>query len=382
VEGALAADSLIQSPRRTSATITALMLSLSLVITLGGIAAASFGSIMDWTTHALNPDLFVTPSPSLTERHFRFPSAFGDTLARLEGVSIVQRVRSHRVLYRGAPVMLVAVETASLGERARRPAVEGPQDMYERAARGEGVILSDNFAQLQGLHAGDAIELDTPTGTHRIPVVALVVDWSDQTGTILMDRSQYIRLFGDDTVNIFRVYVTPGTPAADVRQRIIERFSGTTRLFVLTNQEVKSWIGGLTEQWLGLAYAQIAIAVLVAILGIVNTLTVSIIDRRRELGVLQAVGGLRKQIRHTIWMEALSIGAVGLVLGFAIGSVMLFYMLEATRRDITGATLAYQFPLQIAAILVPLILGAAFLAALWPAEAAVRGSLVEALEYE
>jgi len=55
---------------------------------------------------------------------------------------------------------------------------------------------------------------------------------------------------------------------------------------------------------MGLAYAQIAIAVLVAILGIVNTLTVSIIDRRRELGVLQAVGGLRNQIRHTIWMEA------------------------------------------------------------------------------
>jgi putative ABC transport system permease protein len=254
--------------------------------------------------------------------------------------------------------------------------------MYERAARGEGVILSDNFAQLQGLHAGDTIELDTPTGTHRIPIIALVVDWSDQTGTILMDRAQYIRLFGDDTVNLFRVYVTPGTPAADVRQRIIERFSGTTRLFVLTNQEVKAWISGLTEQWLGLAYAQIAIAVLVAILGIVNTLTVSIIDRRRELGVLQAVGGLRNQIRHTIWMEALSIGAVGLVLGFAIGSVMLFYMLEATRRDITGATLAYQFPLQIAAILVPLILGAAFLAALWPADSAVRGSLVEALEYE
>ena len=58
---------------------------------------------------------------------------------------------------------------------------------------------------------------------------------------------------------------------------------------------------------------------LVAILGIVNTLTVSIIDRRRELGVLQAVGGLRNQIRHTIWMEALTIGVVGLVLGFAVG---------------------------------------------------------------
>jgi putative ABC transport system permease protein len=382
VEGALAADSLIQAPRRTSATVTALMLSLSLVITLGGIATASFDQIMDWTRTALNPDLFVTTSQSLTERNFRFDAALGDELAKIEGIDLVQRVRSHRIQYKGSPVMLVAVEAASLGQRVKREPVEGPDNMFELAGQGKGVILSDNFAQLNGLHYGDSIVLETPTGTHPVPIVGLVVDWSDQSGSIVMDRNTYIRFFRDDTVNLFRVYVKAGVPAQDVRRRIIERFAGTQRLFVLTNDEVKTWIGGLTEQWLGLAYAQIAIAVLVAILGIVNTLTVSIIDRRRELGVLQAVGGLRNQIRHTIWMEALAIGTVGLVLGFAIGSVMLYYMLEMTRRDITGADLPYQFPVSIALSLVPLILGSAFVAALWPAESAVRGSLVEALEYE
>jgi putative ABC transport system permease protein len=120
----------------------------------------------------------------------------------------------------------------------------------------------------------------------------------------------------------------------------------------------------------------------VAILGIVNTLTVSIIDRRRELGVLQAVGGLRNQIRHTIWMEAITIGIVGLVLGFAVGSVTLHYILEMSKRDLTGMALPYTFPWAIAGLLVPLILASALVAALWPAESAVRGSLVEALEYE
>jgi len=382
VEGALAADSLIQAPRRTSATVTALMLSLALVITLGGIAKASYDSIMDWTTTALNPDLFVTASQSLTERNFRFPPSLGDELAKIEGIDEVQRVRSHRIIYKGAPVMLVAVEARSMGDRARRPPVEGPPEMYELAAEGKGVILSDNFAALQGLHYGDAIELATPTGVHNVPIVGLVVDWSDQSGAILMDRASYVRWWGDDTVNVFRVYVKKGVPPMDVRARIVERFAGTQRLFVLTNKEVRSWIAALTEQWLGLAYAQIAIAVLVAILGIVNTLTVSIIDRRRELGVLQAVGGLRNQIRHTIWMEALTIGVVGLVLGFAVGSVTLHYVLEMSQRDITGMSLPYKFPWAIAGLLVPLILGSAFVASLWPAESAVRGSLVEALEYE
>ena len=71
----------------------------------------------------------------------------------------------------------------------------------------------------------------------------------------------------------------------------------------------------LTDQWLQLTYSQVFIAVLVAILGIVNTLTVSIIDRKRELGVLRAVGGFRRQIRQTVWMEAVAIGVVGLALG-------------------------------------------------------------------
>jgi putative ABC transport system permease protein len=382
VEGALAADSLIQAPRRTSATVTALMLSLALVVGLGGIARASVESIMEWTTTALNPDLFVAASQSLSERNFRFPESMGNVIRGLEGVDVLQMVRTQRIIYRQNPVMIVAVEADSLGERARRPQVEGPDDMYVQAAQGKGVILSDHFVGLYGLHYGQTIELATPTGNRRIPVVGIVVDWSDQQGVILMDRKTYKAYFLDDSVNIFRVYAKKGASIQDLRSRIIERFAGTTRLFVLTNAEIKSWITDLTKQWLALAYAQIAIAVLVAILGIVNTLTVSIIDRRRELGVLQAVGGLRNQIRHTIWMEALTIGVVGLVLGLAVGSVALAYILEMAQRDVVGMALPYKFPFGIAAMLVPIILGSAFVAALWPAEAAVRGSLVEALEYE
>jgi putative ABC transport system permease protein len=178
-----------------------------------------------------------------------------------------------------------------------------------------------------------------------------------------------------------RVYVEPGVAVPEVRRRILEHLSGV-RAFVLTNADVRSYIFGLTDQWMALTYSQIAVAVLVAVLGIVNTLTVSIIDRRRELGVLQAVGALRNQLRHTVWMEALSIALVGLMLGFALGAIDLHYVLEISRRDISGMMMPYRFPWSIALLLVPVILGAALVAAIWPAESAVRGSLVEALEYE
>jgi putative ABC transport system permease protein len=215
----------------------------------------------------------------------------------------------------------------------------------------------------------------------RLPVVGVVTDWSDQQGAVFVDRAVFIREWHDESVNIFRVYLAPGTAVPDVKRRILERLAGM-RAFVLTNADVRSYIFGLTDQWMGLTYSQIAVAVLVAILGIVNTLTVSIIDRRRELGVLQAVGALRNQLRHTIWMEALAIALVGLILGFALGAIDLHYVLEVSRRDISGMMMPYRFPWAISLLLVPVILGAAFIAAIWPAESAVRGSLVEALEYE
>ena len=383
VEGVLAADSLIQSPRRTSASVAALMLSLALVIAFGGMARASYDSILDWMQTALNPDLFVMPSQNVVVRTVRFPPTMGPEVAAVPGVERVQMVRDAHVVFRGTPVMVVAIEVESLAQTERRTPVAGnAAEMYQVTAAGKGLMVSDNLAQLQHLSLGDVLELPAPHGTIRLPIVGIVVDYSDQQGTILMDRTVFKRYWHDDSVNIFRVYLKPGATVPEVRQAIVERFAGERQVFVLTNDELKAYILHVTDQWFGLTSVQIAVAVLVAILGIVNTLTVSITDRRRELGVLQAVGGLHAQIRRTIWIEALSIGTLGLALGFGFGAVNLFYILQIVHYDIAGMRLDYEFPWHIALGLVPTILASAFVAAIWPAESAVRGSLVEALEYE
>jgi putative ABC transport system permease protein len=383
VEGALAADSLIQAPRRTSASVAAVMLSLALVVAFAGMARASYGSIIDWMDGALNPDLFVTPSQDIVMRTLRFPESMGGELASISGIRRIQPVRNARVMFRGTPVMIVAVDIASIAETAKRPPVEGDADeMYRITAGGGGLMFSDNLAQLQHLHVGDSVELPAPNGVIRLPVAGVVVDYSDQQGTILMDRSLFKKYWQDDSVNIFRVYLNADASVPAVKQQILARYAGQRQLFVLTNREVRAYILRITDQWFGLSAVQIAVAVLVAVLGIVNTLTVSITDRRRELGVLQAVGGLHGQIRRTIWIEALSIGTLGLVLGYALGAINLYYILEIVHRDIAGMRFDYQFPVSVTLALVPTLLGAAFMAAIWPAESAVRGSLVEALEYE
>ena len=383
VEGALAADSLIQAPRRTSASVAALMLSLAIVVAFGGMARASYDSIIDWMNATLNPDVFVMPSQDLTIRTLRFPAAMAPRLKAIPGIARVQMVRDARIMFRQTPVMLVATEITSAGETARRPPVAGdPDEMYRLTAAGQGLMVSDNLAELQRLRLGEVLEIPAPHGTLRLPIVGILVDYSDQQGTILIDRTVFERYWHDDSVNVFRVYLSPGAHVPEVKRRILERFAGERQVFVLTNSELKAYILRITDQWFALTSVQIAVAVLVAILGIVNTLTVSITDRRRELGVLKAVGGLHGQIRRTIWMEALSIGILGLILGFALGAVNLYYILQIVQHDIAGMRLDYHFPVAVTLRLIPTILAAAFVAAIWPAESAVHGSLVEALEYE
>jgi putative ABC transport system permease protein len=383
VEGTLAADSLIQAPRRTSGTITALMLSLALVVSLGGLVRASYDSLSDWMEVALNPDLFVTTAESVTARSFVFPASLGEGLRTVDGVGEVQFIRSVRLPVKGVPIMVVALDISSIEKHAKLPPVEGdPATMYREAAAGRGVIASENFARLHGAKFGEVLEIAGPAETLRLPIIGIVRDFSDQQGSLLMDRAVYIRAWNDESVNVYRIYLKPGADEAKVRQTILDTYGARQRLFVLTNKDVREFVIRITDQWFALTYVQIAVAVLVAILGIVNALTVSITDRRRELGVLQAVGGLRNQVRHTIWMEAIAIGIIGLALGLALGAFQLYYSVEVARRDLIGVEIGYAFPFQLVALMVPVILGSALIAALGPAESAVRGSLVEALEYE
>jgi putative ABC transport system permease protein len=383
VEGALAADSLIQAPRRTSASVAALMLSLAMVVAFAGMARASYESIIDWMDTALNPDLFVAPSQDIVIRTLRFPPGMKEELAALPGIARIQAVRNTRMVFRGTPVMIVATDVSSLAETVPREPVAGDaREMYRLTAAGEGLIVSDNLAALKGLDLGEMVEIDAPGTTITLPIVGIVVDYSDQQGTFLMDRRVFVEYWRDDSINVFRVYLDPGADLMAVKQRILERFAPERQVFVLTNAELKDYIIRVTDQWFALTSVQMAVAVLVAVLGIVNTLTVSITDRRRELGVLKAVGAGRGQIRQTIWMEALAVGTLGLALGFLLGAVNLYYILQVVHRDIAGMRFEYVFPVQVALGLIPTILGAAFVAALWPAESAVRGSLVEALEYE
>ena len=384
VEGALAADSLIAAPTRTSATVAALMLALALVIGLAGVARGSYARIGDWMNTALNPDLFVTSSQSLTERTYKFPDAMTADLEAIPGIAEVQRQRTARIQMGSSRVLIIAAELGKIARRSPRQAVAGRsrRDVPARV----GWTRRDRLGEFRDAPAC-APRRHRSTSRRRAACCGCRSSASSASTRIRRARCSSIgrsspQRWRDDTVDFFRVYLDPGASSVQVKEAILAKFAGNRRIFVLSNDEVRRYVMGLTDQWFTMTWAQTAIAILVAVLGIVNSLTVSVTDRRREFGLLRALGGSRSQVRWTIWMEALGIGVVSVLLGLAVGAIHLYCMLEMTSRDFPGLRFDYLYPYGVAALLFPVILVTALVGALLPAEAAARGSLVQALEYE
>lgn len=384
VEGALAADSLTQAPHRTSATVAALMLSVGLVVSLGGISRSTFESVVDWVDSFLNADLLVLASEDGTNRNFHFPDSLTSSLASLDGVADVQRMRSNKVSVKNASVLLVAIDMDKAVARNSGRVVAGDfKQMYRLAAQGKGAIISENCGLLQNIGMGDMVEIPFPSGLLRLPVVGIVTDYLNQSGTVFVDyKSVYLPFWNDPTVDMYKVYLQPGASAEDVKQRIQTNFSRQRRMFVMLNAEVKARVMSNTRQWLGLSYIQIAVAIVVAVLGIANTLLVSVTDRRREFATLRAVGAFRNQVRSSVWLEAVSIATIGVMLGVAFGAIDLLYERHVVQHDYAGLTLSYAFPVRLVLLLGASMIFAAWLSALTASEMAARNSIVEALEYE
>jgi putative ABC transport system permease protein len=384
VEGALAADSLLQAPRRTSATIAALMLSTGLVVSLGGISRGIYGSVVDWVDSFLNADLLVLASENGTNRSFHFPDEMTPALASLEGVADVQRMRSNKVSVKGASILLVAIDMDKTLDRSSARVIAGdPKQMYNLAAAGRGVIISENCGMLQNMAMGDTVEIPSPSGLLHLPVIGIVTDYLNQSGSMFVDyTSIYLPYWKDPTVDIYKVYARQGASADELKQRILTRFSEQRRLFVGLNREVKARVMSNTKQWLGMSYMQIGVAIVVAVLGIANTLLVSVTDRRREFATLRAVGAFRNNVRLSVWLEAATIAVIGVILGVAFGALDLTFELEVMRRDYAGLTLVYAFPAGLAVVLGAAMICAACISALAASETIVRNSLVEALAYE
>lgn len=383
VEGKLASDSLVQAPRRTSATVSALMFSLTFVLIVATFSASLQVSLTQWIESSINPDLFVYASESISVRNFQFPASVGNELRAVPGVRQVDAVRLLNIDYNGKSPLLASIEMDQFLSRSTPVLEEGKMaDLLPSMAGKNGILISNNFSRIYGLHRGDALFLDTPTGRHEFRIAGVSLDYSSDNGSLMIDRDTYTRLWKDDRVDVFDLMIEKGYDPAAVKAEIQRRLSGSRNILIMTNQDMRSELTRLIDQYFAFQYVQLLVAVLVAVLGIVNSLTVSITERKREIGILRGLGGERFRVRKAILLEAVCIGLVASVLGIISGGIMGYYSATSFGASINGWVFPYRFPYDIALLLIPGVVLLALASAWYPSSLALRTPIVEALAYE
>ena len=390
IEGRLAADTVSATPKRTAATATALTVGLALVVALGTIGSSFLSTISDEFDRAFARDLTVQPrglAPGQGPQQTIAPGV-RDRIARLPGAGVVARERFHFVPElpappgeRGSDGLLVGFNPAQYRQVDRtEPEGVSRDQMFRRLEHGQ-VTVGEGYADDHHLRVGDTVVLRGPSGTRRTRVAGIVktvVFGGDTSGMSLRTMREVYGITADSELAVTAASPADRGPLRQAIERVVE--VDYPNLTVLSNDELKGNIEDMVNQQFGFFNAILGVAVIVSLFGIINTLTMSVLERTREIGVLRALGSTRWQVRRTIVDESLVIALIGAVIGIVVGAALGFVILKGIASLVPGA--GYQPPwVTIGAVaLAGVVLG--LVASILPARRAARLDVIDALSYE
>ncbi len=382
-EGALAVDAMIQSPRRSAATVGALMVGLMFVYSTAAYIQSYKHMIARWTDQMLNADLFISTSTLLRSTSYHFSEDLGNRVAALPEVARIENVRFTIIPYRGDTSALSGSDMAGFLARSYSAVIGGNKKVQlDLLPKGKGALVSRNFATRWGNKVGDVIHIDTPTGPLDLPILGMIEDYRSDKGTIFIDRSLYKTYWKDDAVDFIDVTLKPGQDPIAVKHKIEQLTAGSEHAIIYTNVEFRDWIGSLVDKFFLLNYMQLVVAVIVAVVGIANTLIISVAERRREFGIIRAIGGYQAQIRKMVLLEAFAISVVGVIVG-VIGALFNIQFLSRTVSTVlAGYDVPFYFPWLLILESFPAVVAVALLAGWIPARHAMKTPVIEAIGYE
>ena len=167
-----------------------------------------------------------------------------------------------------------------------------------------------------------------------------------------------------------------------MKHKIEQMTAGTEHALVYTNAEFRDWIGSLVDAFFIMNYMQLVVAVFVAIMGIANTLIISVAERRREFGIVRAIGGYRAQVRKMVLLEAFSISVVGVMVAAVAALFNIQFMSHTVSTVLAGYEVPFYFPWALILETLPAVVAISLLAGWAPARHAMQAPVIEAIGYE
>jgi putative ABC transport system permease protein len=368
--GRLAEQNAARNPRRTAATASALMVGLTLVSMMAVFGQSAKASIDKTIGESISADYVVSNAVGVP-----FSPTIVDQVAKVPGVDAVARFRYAAAKMNGESTQIGGIEPAAFAK-----AMDVTMDSGKIGdLTGASLLVERNRAKDLGLKVGDSVKMSIAgkEAGYRVAGIfkALPNIYSEYLTSL--DAISAAGLVPAD--NVAYVVRSPGAESAQVRAGIDSVIADLPTITLKDQAEFAAEQRAPIDQVLMLIYALLGLAVVIAVLGIINTLALSVIERTREVGLLRAVGLSRRQLRTMVRLESTVISLLGAVLGVSLGLV---FGIALQRSQADSGIEVLSIPGGQLAIFVALAALVGVLAAVWPARRAAKLDVLRAVTTE
>ncbi len=383
-EGLLACKNLSQNVGRNALAVSSLAIAFMMVISMSIMVHSFRQTVIVWIDQTLKADLFVRVAGGRDiDYQHTLPSDPIQKLKSISGVAAIDQFRAIDISYNNLPVVLATGDFSVLSKfgnliiKSGLPTTELSQNMVGN----DRVIVSEAFSLKHRVSVGDILNLQTLNGPTKFEVSAVYFDYSRERGYIILDRTTFLKYYKENQINSFVIYLNDKSKLNQVRKEVLKTLN-EHRLIIRSNTELKKQVLEVFDKTFAITYSLEIIAILVAVLGLFNTLVSLILERKREIGILRFIGAFTRQIKRMILIEAGILGLIGSAMGLVAGVVVSYILIFVINKQSFGWTIQVHFPYIFILLLVAFSWGVSVLAGLYPARLAQELNPKEAVRVE
>lgn len=372
VPGKLAAQNAVRNPRRTAVTAASLAIGLTLVTTLSVLGVTMGKAVDRMSTDKLKADYKVSMSGGMGY----LDKSVSETLAKAPGIKAVSPQISGSLRIGGEFAPASGVTPGAIGQLLNIEVLSGSLDSL---GNGE-VAVAEKTATKQKLAVGSPLQVQYDDGEKgSLKVGAVYKDLEGLLAPYLIDEK--ILNAHSDEPYIREVYVNvDGGSSKAAQQTVVDALGKNPAMTVATRQDMRDEMGGMINMALNIMYGLLGMALIISVLGVVNTLAMSVFERTQEIGMLRAIGLDRSRVKNMIRLEAVVISLFGAVLGIVIGVFLAWAVGTTVSKSVPDYALVLPFDRIGVFLLLAGVVGV--LAAMWPARSAARLNMLTAIKTE
>ncbi len=380
----LAQGHLEQAIRRNAPTISAFMAALAMMISVVIMIESFRTTVVLWIDQTIQSDILGFPaSYMVSDSDETLPEELLAGIGSIPEIKAVDGYRSRMISFRDEPVELVGRDLDIHAKNSQYLFRQGRSEaVIQKVIEEQSVIISEVLANRFHLKEGDAVILPTPDGPFPTRIGGVFFDYGTDGGKMIMNRPLLKQHWHDTKIDVVAIYLNDDQEPEAVREKLLADWGNKQGLIFTTQVRFKAEIMDIFDQTFLITYALEWIAMIVALLGIANTLFVSILERKREIGIFRSIGASQPQVMRVVLVEAFYMGVIGNIIGLACGLFLSLLLIFVINKASFGWTLQFHFPPMIILHSFLLAILTALLAGYFPARKAARTDLKEAIAYE